>query len=112
MSKWSSDFHFFFIYVELNTLLSPGLGWFHSLFAAFLGRYPMALASQTSSDLKGNFKFTASCSNIWDLHTILWSLPKGLGQISSSPLCSIVGSGWHHSIAAAVLGNHPWSWHL
>ena len=41
------------------------LGWFHYLLAAFLSRYPMVLASQTSWGLlQGNFNVTDSCFNV------------------------------------------------
>jgi hypothetical protein len=42
------------------------LGWFHSLLAAFLNMYPMALASLTALSLQGNFNVTASYFSVWD----------------------------------------------
>jgi hypothetical protein len=54
------------------------LGWFYSLLAAFLGRYPMALTSLTSWGIQSNFNFTASCTSTWNPHMIFWALRKGL----------------------------------
>ena len=56
-------------------------------------RYPMALASQTTWGLQGNFSFTASRSNVWNPHMLFWSPAKGLGHFSSSALCRSLGSG-------------------
>jgi hypothetical protein len=59
MSKDSSDLQL------LSSLLTatnfPFLGWFYSLLAAFLSRYPMALTSRTSWGLQGNFSFLFQC---------------------------------------------------
>ena len=103
MSKCSSDLQLFSALLTATNFFL--LGWFHSLLAAFFRRY--SLAFQTSWGLQGNFNFAASCSNVWDPHMIFWAPPKGLDHISSSALCSTLGSGWLHSIAAAVLGDHP-----
>ena len=82
----------FFVFVDCNKLLF--LGCFHSLFAAFLSRYPMALASQISWGLQGNFNVTASCFNVWDPHMVFCVPLKGWGHVSSSALCSTLSSGY------------------
>ena len=56
-SKGSSDF-------QLSSALLTAthfflLGLLHSLIAAFLGRYPMTLVSQTSCELQGNPGFSS-----------------------------------------------------
>jgi hypothetical protein len=40
---------------------------------------------------------------------IFWVSSKGLGSLLQ--LCPHLGSGWFYS-ATAVLGGHPWYWHL
>ena len=82
----TNSFHFF---VDYSTIL---FGWFHSLLAAFLRRYSMALASRTFWSLQGNFNITASYSNVWDPHMIFWAPPKGWHHFFSSALCSTVSS--------------------
>jgi hypothetical protein len=40
-------------------------------------------------------------------HMLFWDPPKCCHHISSSALCTTLGSSWLHSIAAAVLRAHP-----
>ena len=101
--KWSSNFHSFFIFVDSNKL---SLVLVPLPVAAFLSRYPKALASLTSWGLQVNFNFTVSCSNIFDSHMIIWAPPKGWHYFSSSALCNTLGSSYLHFNTAAVLGGH------
>ena len=80
---------------------------FHSLLAAFLSICPTALTSLTSWGLQGNFLVPTLKLLVWVPHMIFWALPKPLGHIYSSALCSTSGSGWLHSIAAALSGSYP-----
>ena len=74
---------------------------------ALIRRYPTALKSLTFLGIQGNFNFTATCSNVWDPYKIFWASQNGLSHFSSPALCSTLGSGRLHSIAAAILGDHP-----
>jgi hypothetical protein len=57
----------------------------------------MALTSLLFLGLQGTFNPTASCSNVWDLHTIFWKPPKG----------------WHHFFFSLLfLVIIPWYWYL
>jgi len=67
----------------------------------------MALASQTSLGLQGNFNVTASCINVWDPHMIFWALPKGWHLFYSSALGSTLKLRLIHSTATANQGGHP-----
>ena len=94
--------------VDCSTIL---FGWFHSLLAAFLSMYPMALASLTSLSLQGNFNVTASCFSV-GFHLIFWNPPKGLHHFSSSALGSTLSSGWSTLLRLLFLVIIPRYWHL
>ena len=60
---YQSGLYSFFIFVDCNKLLSPGLV---PLPVSSFPQHAMALASLTSLSLQGNFNVTASCFNVWD----------------------------------------------
>jgi hypothetical protein len=65
---------------DYSKLLSLGLS--HSLLAAFLSRYALALGSLTDWGIPGKVKFTTSCSNAWDPYMMcdLLGYSRGLGS--------------------------------
>lgn len=85
------------------------LGWFRSLLAAFLNRYPTALASGTSWGLQGSFNFIPSYSGVWYPH-VVWPSPKGVGHFSRSALCSTLVD--FTSLLLLFLVMILWYWHL
>ena len=98
----------FFIFVDCNKLLSPGL------VSLPTSRFPqqkvnglMALESWTSWGLQGNFNVTASCFNVCDPYMMFWALPKGWGHFSSSSLCSILSPGWSTLLPLLFLVIYP-----
>jgi hypothetical protein len=72
----------------------------------------MTLASQTSWDLQGNFIVTAFGFNVWDLHMIFWTPPKGWHHFSSFALCSTLSSHWSTLLPLLFLVIILWYWHL
>ena len=64
---WKHSSYFQLLSALLTTTYFSLLGWFHSLLAALLSRYPMALASPASWGLQGNpgFTFTASHNGLF-----------------------------------------------
>jgi hypothetical protein len=113
MSKWSTDLQLLFFFLIFLTATNFFLlSWFHSLLAAFLSRYTMALASLTSWSLQGKFSVTASCVNIWNPHMIFWSPAMGWCHFSSSALCSILSSSGLTPLLLLFLMINLWYWHL
>lgn len=73
MSKCSSDLQFFSLLLTAMHLFL--LGWFHSLFEAFLWQVSMALASPTSWALQSNSGFTFKVSsNVLSIQGHPWNM--------------------------------------
>jgi hypothetical protein len=88
------------------------LGWFHSLLAAFLSIYPMALASLTFFDSPRQFQCYSFLFQCLGFHLIFWTPPTGWHHFSSSALCSNLSSGWSIPLWLLFLVIIPWSWRL
>ena len=88
------------------------LGWFHSLLAAFLSIYPMALASLNIFESPRQFQCYSFLFQCLGFHLIFWAPPKGWHHFSSSALCSTLSSGWSTPLWLLFLVIIPWYWHL
>ena len=95
----------FITIVDCNKLL---LGWFHSLLAAFLSMYPMALAFRKSWGLQG---LLFQC--LGSTHDLLGS-SKGLASLLSLALLSAALYALVDStpLLLLILVIIPWYWHL
>ena len=104
--SWNS-----FIFIDYNKLLSL------RVFPLPVCGFPRQMShSYDISSILGYPKATSTLNSlvpVSEIHVVMFCpAPKGLGYFSSSEFYSTPGSGWFHFIAAAVLGGHPWYWHV
>jgi hypothetical protein len=106
MSTWSSNLHFFFIFVDCNRLLSPGLVPLPvSSFPHHVSNGSVIFSIFGSPRQFPCYSFLFQCLGF---HLIFWAPPKGWHHFSSSALYSTLSLCWLiHSNMAAVLGDYP-----
>ena len=87
------------------------LGWFHSLLATFLSRYSKAVASLTSWHLQAKSMLQLLVL-IAGIHIWCFEILQKTGVTSPDLPSEALKLRLIYSTAAAVLGDHAWSWHL